>query len=311
MKGMGKSPEDVVIRNTTKADKSNACHRVFEVVSAGARVENLTMEGGSIYNQFGGNLGIMVGTVTNCIIRGGFATADKDNTTVGGGNAAGGGVELGGSGVVTHCIIQDNVLTGLSDSELCCGGAGVFMTYNNKNMRLSNCLIVGNTYRPGETVQTGAAGIRFGGSNEQVVMENCTVVANTVEGSLKDDSAGVYCTSWTTTIRNCVFAGNTETGKDKATSVKFDSHMNVVNCVMDDAAFNKYCTVGDVKTMFKDFETGNYMPRPGSVLANKGTDKLTLPTDKDLAGNPRVFGKAIDIGCYEVQKNNGLTIIIR
>lgn len=304
VKGMGKTPEDVVIRNTAKADKSNTYRRVFQVASAGARVENLTMEGGSVYNQFGGNLRITAGTVANCIIRGGLATADNDN-------AAGGGVELGGSGVVTHCIIQDNVLTGLSKAEQYCGGAGVFMTSYNKNMRLSNCLIVGNTYRPGETVQTGAAGIRFGGANEQVVMENCTVVANTVEGSLKDDSAGAYCTSWTTTIRNCVFAGNTETGKDKATSVKFDSHMNVVNCVMDDAAFNKYCTVGDVKTMFKDFTNENYMPRPGSVLANKGTDKLTLPTDKDLAGNPRVFGKAIDIGCYEVQKNNGLTIIIR
>ena len=304
VKGMGKTPEEVVVKNTTKADKDNTYRRVFQVASAGARVENLTMEGGSVYNQFGGNLRITAGTVANCIIRGGLATADN-------GNAAGGGVELGGSGVVTHCIIRDNVLTGLSKSEMYCGGAGVFMTHNNKNMRLSNCLIVGNTYQPGETVQTGAAGVRFGGANEQVVMENCTVVANTVEGSLKDDSAGVYCTSWTTTIRNCVFAGNTETGKDKATSVKFDSHMNVVNCVMDDAAFNKYCTVGDVKTMFKDFANENYMPRPGSVLANKGTSKLTLPTDKDLAGNPRVFGKAIDIGCYEVQKNNGLTIIIR
>lgn len=304
VKGMGESPEDVVVRNTAKADKSNSYRRVFQVASAGARVENLTMEGGSVYNQFGGNLRITAGTVANCIIRGGLAMADN-------GNAAGGGVELGGSGVVTHCIIRDNVLTGVSNGEAYCGGAGIFMTQNNKNMRLSNCLIVGNTYQPGETVQTGAAGIRFGGSNEQVVMENCTVVANTVEGTLKDDSAGAYCTSWSTTMRNCVFAGNTETGKDRATSVKFDSHMNVVNCVMDDVAFNQYCTVGDVKTMFKDFETGNYMPRPGSVLANKGTDKLTLPTDKDLAGNPRVFGKAIDIGCYEVQKNNGLTIIIR
>jgi hypothetical protein len=31
----------------------------------------------------------------------------------------------------------------------------------------------------------------------------------------------------------------------------------------------------------------------------------------DLAGNPRVFGRAIDVGCYELQKNPGMLLIVR
>lgn len=310
VKGMGKSPEDVVVRNTTKADRSNTYRRVFQVASAGARVENLTMEGGSVYNQFGGNLRITAGTVANCIIRGGLAMADN-------GNAAGGGVELGGSGVVTHCKVIDNRVEGTSKDTWAAGGA-IFLPYGAKSGKLSNTLVANNKYVPSTPNVRGSAGIQVGGGNENAVIENCTIVANVVEGSIST-AAGVWSdSSWYTTFRNCVIAGNYQTETGDMSSVRMAKETKVYNCVVDvmpeTTKYDSDSTgfvLGDVKTMFKDFTNENYMPRPGSVLANKGTDKLTLPTDKDLAGNPRVFGKAIDIGCYEVQKNNGLTIIIR
>jgi hypothetical protein len=31
----------------------------------------------------------------------------------------------------------------------------------------------------------------------------------------------------------------------------------------------------------------------------------------DLAGEPRVFGKAIDIGCYESQMKGGFVIVVK
>lgn len=324
VRGMGASPEDVIVRNTKQADKSNNWRRTFEVANADARVENLTMEGGSVYDNRGGNLRLTAGVVSNCVIRGGTAT-------VGTGNAAGGGVEVTGSGILTHCVVTNNALIGISGSTVYGGGAGIYMCYNQKSMRLSNCLIAYNTYEPGAASETeegivkdGSAGVYFGGANEQSVMENCTVVSNTVVGSVKDDSAGIYCTSWSTTFRNCVVAGNYETDKGKYTSVAFSEDQGtpkngVVNCVMDDTDTNKSCILygttrcapGDVKTMFKDFDKGNFMPKPGSVLANKGTSSLTLPCEVDLAGKPRVFGKAIDIGCFEAQQNSGLIIVIR
>ena len=324
VRGMGATPEDVVVRNSKQADKNNNYRRAFEVAHADARVENLTMEGGTVYDNRGGNLRITAGVVSNCVIRGGTAT-------VGTGNAAGGGVEVTGSGILTHCVVTNNALIGASGSTVYGGGAGIYMCYNQKNMRLSNCLVAYNTYEPGVDAETGAgivkegaAGVYFGGANEQVVVENCTVVSNTVVGSVKDDSAGIYCTSWSTTFRNCVVAGNYETDKGQYTSVAFSEYQGtpkngVANCVMDDTDTNKSCILygtircvsGNVKTMFKDFDKGNFMPKPGSVLANKGTSSLTLPGEVDLAGKPRVFGKAIDIGCFEAQQNSGLIITIR
>lgn len=310
VKGMGKTPEEVVVKNTTKADKNNAYRRVFQVASAGARVENLTMEGGSVYNQFGGNVRITAGTVANCTIRGGLAMANS-------GNGAGGGVEVAGTGLLTHCKVIDNAVEGTSKDTWAAGGA-IFIPYGSSG-KVSNTLVANNKYVPSTPNVRGSAGIQVGGGNENSVIENCTIVANVVEGSIST-AAGVWSdSSWYTTFRNCVIAGNYQTESEKTmSSVRLTSNTKVYNCVVDVMPeTTKYygnstgLVLGDVKTMFKDFENGDYTPKPGSVLANKGASALSLPTDKDLAGNDRVFGKAIDIGCYEVQKNNGLTIIIR
>lgn len=314
VKGMGKSPEDVVIRNTTKADKSNTYRRVFHVASAGARVENLTMENGSVLNNNGAVLRVAQGMVSNCVIRGGRAVVS------GNGPAAGGGVELSNAGILTHCVVSNNVVEGTSSNTGLAAGGGIFFSNGAKNAKLLNCLIAYNRYIPSATVE-GAAGVRYGGSNDNSLMENCTIVSNVVEGSLKDDSAGLYCTSWYTPMRNNVIAGNYETEKGECTSMVlgYDARgpIKVYNLVVGENVTNdgtkNYAdsiVLGDVKTMFKDFENGNFMPKTGSVLANQGSTP-NWPCEVDLAGKPRVFGKAIDIGCYEVQKNNGLTIIIR
>jgi hypothetical protein len=38
---------------------------------------------------------------------------------------------------------------------------------------------------------------------------------------------------------------------------------------------------------------------------------LAILPSVDLAGNPRVFGKGIDIGCYECQRKLGFSIMFR
>ena len=168
-----------------------------------------------------------------------------------GGNAAGAGVELAGTGILTHCVVSNNLVSGTSSSDAYAGGA-VFFPYGSKG-KMYNTLVVYNTYEPSADDKRGAAGIRFGGGNEQAVVENCTVAANTVNGSVSSSSAGAFCNSWSTTIRNTVFAGNYETGTNRYSSVSFDSHMNVVKCVMDDAAFNQYCYMAPVDGIFRDF----------------------------------------------------------
>lgn len=302
IRGLGATPDAVVVSNTV-ATPDTYYHRTMEVNNADARVENLTIANGCVRNQYGGNLRIAAGVVSNCVIRGGLAVAD-------GGNAAGAGVEIAGSAgtsILTHCVVSNNLVTGTSSSDAYAGGA-VFFPYGSKG-KMYNTLVAYNTYVPSASDKRGAAGIRFGGGNEQAVIENCTIVANTVDGEITSASAGAFCNSWTTTIRNTVFAGNYESVANKFTSVSFDSHMNVVKCVMDDVAFNQYCTVGTVDKLFKDFQNGDFSPKAGGLLQNKGNTPSVLPS-VDLAGKPRVFGKAIDIGCYECQSKPHTMIIM-
>ena len=68
----------------------------------------------------------------------------------------------------------------------------------------------------------------------------------------------------------------------------------------------------DCRGIFKDFEKGDYTLPPTSPACNKGIKTgLALLPSVDLLGNPREFGKAIDIGCYECQRLLGLAILIK
>ena len=295
IRGLGATPEAVIVRNTT-ANPNTYYHRTMEMNNAAGRIENITIENGCVKNENGGNLRLVSGVVSNCIIRGGLAVAD-------GSNAAGAGVAIAGAATLTHCVISNNTVRGTSSNQGLAGGA-VFIPYNAKNGRVSNCLIAYNTYETsGEDAKDGAAGIRFGGSNDNTAIENNTIVANTVEGSLANDSAGIHCTTWYGRLRNNIIVGNYETGKGRYTSIKMDAeHGTYVNNIDDATAFST----------FKNFAGGDFQIESKSPAANKGTTSgLTLLPSVDLAGNPRVFGRGIDIGCYECQSQLGTTISFR
>ena len=59
----------------------------------------------------------------------------------------------------------------------------------------------------------------------------------------------------------------------------------------------------------KDYEKGDFRPKTGGALTNRGVLPDNVPAT-DLAGRPRVVGKAIDIGCYEGNAA-GLMLLIR
>jgi len=295
LRGLGDTPEAVIVRNTSVTTNSYY-HRTLEMNNAAGRIENITIEDGRVRNENGGNLRLVTGVVSNCVIRGGIAVAD-------GSNGAGGGVAIAGAATLTHCIISNNVVVGTSSNQGLAGGA-VFITYGAQDARVSNCLIAYNTYiTSGDEPKDGAAGIRFGGGNDNTQIENNTIVANTVEGSLKDDSAGVHCTTWYGRLRNNIIVGNYETGKERYTSVKMDTeHGTYVNSIDDAAALS----------VFKDFANGDFTLSADGAACNRGTTSgLALLPSVDLAGNPRVFGKAIDIGCFEAQKTPGFSVFIR
>ena len=307
VRGMGATPDDVIVTNTATATSKDQYKRVFEVKNADARVENLTMTGGQVYNQYGGNLRVAAGVVSNCVIRGGLVTAN-------GGNAGGCGVEISGQGVVTHCWITNNVMSG-TGSQTAWGSGAVLWTYGSKG-KLYNSLVAYNTYIP-STVARGAAGIQMGGDNDLAVVENCTIVSNVVQGAITT-AAGVWSdSSWYTTFRNCVIADNWQTASNACSSATFNGYTKVYNCVSDVAASRTQFygdstgfTIAALDSLFADFDGGDFTPKMGSALRNKGaTPSVVAATD--LAGNQRVFGRAIDVGCYELQKNPGMLLIVR
>lgn len=295
LRGLGATPEDVIVRNTSTTPDTYY-YRTLEVNNATGRVENITIENGCVKNQFGGNLRLVAGVVSNCVIRGGLAVADS-------GNAGGGGVEIAGEATLTHCVVSNNTVQGTSNSGSYAGGA-VIIAYGAKKGHVSNCLVAYNTYESSDSSKSGAAGVRFIGSNDNTSIENCTIVSNVVVGAVSDDSAGLYCTTWYGRLRNNIVMGNYETGKGAFTSSKVDTeHCTYVNCLTDSDA--------ELYKVFKDFAGGDFSIRPGCSAYNKGTDNLALAPSVDLAGNPRMFGKSIDIGCYECQRKPGFALVVR
>ena len=315
IRGAGAAPTDAVLRNV-KETADGWKYRVMQVNNAAARIENLTLENGRVLNQYGGNLRVAAGIVSNCVIRGGTATASN------GGNAAGGGLVLGGQGgIVTHCQIVGNLVDGTSNDKNY-AGAAVFVEYGSKDVRLSNLLVANNRYVSTDATKSGSAGVRYGGGNDRTSLENCTIVANTVEGTLPEDSAGLYCTSWHTYVRNCVIVGNYETGKQKYTSVKLDfssgSGFSYLNNFTDDALIQESGNkskdnqlVSDLAALFKNFANGDYRPKTGGALVDKGTTTLSLLPSVDLAGNVRQKFRGIDVGCYECERKLGFSVVIR
>ena len=314
IRGAGAAPTDAVLRNVQET-ADGWKYRVMQVNNAAARIENLTLENGRVLNQYGGNLRVAAGIVSNCVIRGGTATASN-------GNAAGGGLVLGGQGgIVTHCQIVGNLVDGTSDNKNY-AGAAVFVENGTKNGRLSNLLVANNRYVSTDATKSGAAGVRYGGANDHTSLENCTIVSNTVEGTLPEDSAGLYCTSWHVEVRNCVIAGNYETGKQKYTSVKLDfssgSGFSYLNNVTDDALIQESGSkskdnqlVSDLAALFKNFDNGDFRPKTGGALVDKGTTTLSLLPSVDLSGNLRQKFAGIDVGCFECPRKLGFSLVIR
>ena len=93
------------------------------------------------------------------------------------------------------------------------------------------------------------------------------------------------------------------TGNESYSPAKIDSHCAFDHNLPDDAA-----TPAEV---FTDFANGDFSLSLTSRARNKGaTSGLTLLPAVDLAGNPRVFGRGIDVGCYECQKKPGVAVIL-
>lgn len=285
--GEGATPEETVLLGY----RQNNGSRNLLVSNEGALVANLVLDGGfSGAAPGGGNLCLSAGTVSNCVLRGGRT---RNNGAVSGGARVQGGL-------LTHCVITNSFHGNRGD--------GIIM--NQSGGRVSNCLLGYNKLEWDTTRNASHLVYVSGGS-----IENCTIVGGRIlkydperPMQMKNTSDKGVHVGANARATNVVIADVKYTSYDAEKVAEFEAvpvsdwvgtAASFINCATDDEVpINETCRVGTVATFFEDYATGNLIPKHGGPLLDRGFRLETLPSI-DLAGNPRLFGNAIDIGCYE------------
>ena len=274
-------PSRVVVSNTFTVNWDNQNKRVFRINNAGALVANLTMQKGQYYyGAHGGNIyiGSSGGTVSNCVIEAGATS----------GNSQAAGAFLEG-GFVTHSIFRKNKS---SSGTAHWDGKWKGVLYMKGSSRVENCLFVDNSHTV-PVVLIGLAGTSS--------MRNCTIVDTGLA------STNQYCNvfavinieSQTATLQNVVVAGVTNT-IDGATCSIIGYTARFLNGAFDgDVTGLPTGTItGTAAKFFKKYDKGDYRPKAPGPLVNKCASYEGMAA-KDLGGNKRLIGRAVDIGCYE------------
>lgn len=208
--------------------------------------------------------------------------------------AAGGGVVMLGGAAMYNCIIRNNTVTGNNH-----GGVRIL---NTIACTMANCLIYGNT-----AVICG--GVSVEGAIHYIY--NNTIVNNneTTSTAAELPSCGLRCLN----NANVVFANNVVWGNKVNGTVQSDQIRLNDNYVSNRAAsyfLNNavvHASVGTNTTVltatdpgFTDAANGDYTLLETSDLVDVGNNTYAQGI-KDLAGNARISGDNIDMGCYEYQ----------
>lgn len=296
----------------------------------GGTLSNCTLTACSAFASGGGAECYFGGTLLACLVRGNTADsfgggvaveyaggALSDCVLEGNWSDLGGGLALWiNGGVARHCVFTNNEAT---------SGGGAFI---EQNCLLEHCLVVDNraadagggvrTYEGGTlarcTILRNATGSEGGGIyGYNATVDSCLIAQNTAAGN----GGGIWAFGWR--IRNSTITSNSaELGGGIYTYYGSPRIANSIAChntsrvsgpdiyqFGDPGIVSYTCSPGlsgggniSSDPAFIDIANGNYHLAPSSPCLDSGDD-ASAQTDFDLDGQPRIFGPAVDMGCYE------------
>ncbi|HOW71411.1 MAG TPA: right-handed parallel beta-helix repeat-containing protein [Phycisphaerae bacterium] len=221
-----------------------------------------------------------------CVVR--FNHCDISGNTA---STSSGGLHAGTSDLIaTNCRIVGNTSSGEGGSVSCSSGAA----------RFANCVIADN-----RSAKTGG-GVWC--SNASPVLTHCTVTGDTASS----EAGGI-------TLINSIFWGNKapygpEIAVDYGGTALLASHCDVRGG--EDGIWVGSMNLGiswidhniDVDPQFLDADGPDNVPgtpddnlrlAAGSPCVDSGLSSVVAPRAEDLDGNPRLTGRAVDMGAYE------------
>ena len=270
-----------VIRNNTNSDSGagGGGRAAFSILGNSATAVSGTIAFTIITNNTSTCVGAgqisAAGVVTNCVVSGNSASTTSNGTRAG-------ALYITGAGKVVNTRIEGNKYSNNSSHAEFGGEYGGTVFLEHASALLRNCLVCDsdNNHPPAIRVTGGT-------------VENCTVAGNAVSGS-GASAAGVVAAS-SATLRNTIVWGNTVDGD--ASNVSADG-ATVTTCLFADPYFR--CT-----------PESRFMLKLKSPARNTGTFQSWMVGAKDLAGRPRIIGRAVDMGCYELDTSVGFRIELR
>ena len=208
------------------------------------------------------------------------------------------GAAVVNGGVLRNCTITNNLYIRRSNGSTA-GGLRL------DKGRVESCLIAGNY------CGSGGAGIRVVGAGCEIV--NCTVVSNTCLGSESGVSraGGIFLADKSSaTILNTIVWAN----RDGSTAAQNQSLAEIA--ANGTGAYTATTSIlGDRDPRFRQFSPDSavydFRLKPRSQAVNAGTAWAGCRDALDLDGRPRVFGAAIDLGCFECEKLPGTILGVR